>query len=127
MLAGTSAIRSGCSKAGAIVRFHQGSFWSNDFVDGVMKWNTLIARFETRRDAEVAVEHLVQQYGIERLDIFIQAEGAANSAGSKLAGADIESGHPGVEKRGDPALNAPIEVSVDCHGADVREMEHALK
>ena len=90
-----------------------------------MKWNTLIARFETRRDAEVAVEHLVRQYGIERLDIFIQAEGAANSAGSKLAGADIESGQPGVEKRGDPALNAPIEVSVDCHGADVREMEHA--
>ncbi len=61
------------------------------------------------------------------LIVFIQPEGAANSAGSKLAGADIESGHPGVEKRGDPALNGPIEVSVDCHGADVREVEHALK
>jgi hypothetical protein len=57
----------------------------------------------------------------------IQAEGAANGAGSKLAGADIESGHPAVEKRGDPALNGPIEVSVDCHEADVRELEHALK
>ena len=87
----------------------------------------IIASFGTRRDGEVAVEHLVQQHGIERSDVFIQPEGAANSAGSKLAGADIESGHPGVEKRGDPALNGPIEVSVDCHGADVREVEHALK
>ena len=67
--------------------------------------HTIIASFETRRDAEVAVEHLVQQHGIERSDVFIQPEGAANSAGSKLAGADIESGHPGVEKHGDPALN----------------------
>jgi hypothetical protein len=89
--------------------------------------HTIIASFEARRDAEVAVEHLVQQHSIERSDVFIQAEGAANSAGSKLAGADIESGHPGVEKRGDPALNGPIEVSVDCHEADVRELEHALK
>jgi hypothetical protein len=62
-----------------------------------------------------------------RPDVFIQAEGAANSAGSKLAGADVESGHPGVEKRGDPALNGPIEVSVDCQGTDVRELEQALK
>src|SRR5262249_45272833 len=71
----------------------------------------IIASFETRRDAEVAVEHLVQQHGIDRSDVFIQAEGAANSAGSKIAGADIKSSHPGVQKRGDPALNGPIEVS----------------
>ena len=88
---------------------------------------TIIASIETRRDAEVAVEHLVQQHGVERSDVFIQAEGAANRAGSKLAGADVESGHPGVEKRGDPALNGPIEVSVDCQGTDVRELEQALK
>jgi hypothetical protein len=70
--------------------------------------HTVIASFETRRDAEVAVEHLVQEHGIERSDIFIQAEGMANSAGSKIAGADIESGHPGVEKHGDPAAERVI-------------------
>jgi hypothetical protein len=89
--------------------------------------HTIFARFETRRDADVAVEHLVQQHGIERTDVVIQAEGAANSAGSKIAGADVESGHPGVEKHGDPALNGPIEVLVDCHGADTQVIEYALR
>jgi len=89
--------------------------------------NTIIARFETRREAEIAVEHLVQQHGIERTDVFIAPEGAANSAGSKIAGADSENGHPGVEKRTDPALNGPIEVSVDCRGKVVRKVEQALK
>jgi hypothetical protein len=41
--------------------------------------------------------------------------------------ADIESGYPGVEKRGDPALKGPIEVSVGCHGVDFEKLEHALK
>ncbi len=27
---------------------------------------TIIARFENRRDAEIAVEHLVQEHGVER-------------------------------------------------------------
>ncbi len=89
--------------------------------------HTIIATFETRRDAELAVEHLVQQHGIERSDVFIQAEGAANTVGSKLAGADIESGYPGVEKRGDPASNGPIAVSVDCQGSDLTEIANVLK
>ncbi len=89
--------------------------------------HTIVASFETRRDAELAVEHLVQQYGIGRSDVFIQAEGAANSVGSKIAGADVESGHPGVEKRGNPAVNGPIEVSVDCQRVDLQKLERALK
>jgi hypothetical protein len=67
-----------------------------------------------RRDAETAVEHLVQEHGIERTDVFIRAPGKANTAGVRPAGADVESGHPGVEKHGKPELSGPIEVSVDC-------------
>ena len=68
---------------------------------------TIVANFDTRRDAETAVEHLVQEHGIERADIFIRAPGTANTAGTRPAGAD-------VEKHGRPELSGPIEVSVEC-------------
>lgn len=75
---------------------------------------TIVANFDTRRDAETAVEHLVQEHGIDRADIFVRAPGTANTAGTRPAGADVESGHRGVEKQGEPALAGPIEVSVEC-------------
>ena len=72
------------------------------------------ARFATRRDAELAIEHLVQQHGIHRAAITVRAVGEANSAGSEPSGADIESGHPGVEKEASPKLRGDVEVRVDC-------------
>lgn len=88
---------------------------------------TVIGSFASRRDAEIAVEHLVQEHGIARADVFIQAPGTANSAGSEIAGADIESGHPGVAKRGRPQLGGAVEVSVDCHGDDAKIVEATFK
>jgi hypothetical protein len=88
---------------------------------------TVIANFSTRRDAELAVEHLVQELQIDRADIFIQPSGPSNSAGSRIAGSDLHSGHPGIEKHGQPELNAPIELSVDFHGQDWKKLEAALK
>lgn len=88
---------------------------------------TIVASFATRREADLAVEHLVQQYGIERTDVFVRAPGAANSAGTKAAGADVESGHPGVEKSGKPELAGPVEVSVDCHGDKTARVEKAFR
>lgn len=77
--------------------------------------------FKTRRDAEWAVERLVQEHKIARTDIFIEPEGDANTAGTVASGADAESGHPGVEKEGAPKLAGRIKVSVDLNsgGADV--------
>lgn len=74
---------------------------------------TIIGRFKTRRGAELAVEHLVQDLGVERSDIFIEAPGNDNSAGTVPAGADVESGHPGYQKEGHPALGGEIIVSVE--------------
>ena len=74
---------------------------------------TIVATFESRRQAELAVERLVQEHGIPRTDVFLRARGEANSSGVKAAGADIESGHPGVEEHGSPLLAGLIEVSVD--------------
>jgi len=78
---------------------------------------TIVATFDNRRDAELAVEHLIQERGVQRTDVFLQARGPANTAGVKAAGADVESGHPGVAKRGTPKLEGEIELSVDCHGS----------
>jgi len=74
---------------------------------------TLEARFDTRRDAEMAVERLVQEYGIERTDIFVTTDGADNSAGDREAGSDNAAGAPSPEGRDDGALNGRITVSVD--------------
>jgi len=89
--------------------------------------DTIVGSFETRRQAEVAVEHLVQEYGFERGRISVQPAGAANSAGVRKAGADVESGHPGVEKHGAAELNGPVDVSVDCRTADRAVVESAFK
>ncbi|HEX8445986.1 MAG TPA: hypothetical protein VF649_05165 [Sphingomonas sp.] len=85
---------------------------------------SLTARFNTRREAEMTVERLVQEQGIDRSDIFITADDADNSAGEALAGSDTEAGAPSPEDRGDAALNGRVAVSVDLQDdarvADVR-------
>lgn len=88
---------------------------------------TIVACFDTRRSAETAVEHLVQEHGIDRASVFISAAGDANTAGVRPAGADVESGHAGVGKRGKPKLSGPIEVSVDCSGDKSTLVRSALE
>lgn len=88
---------------------------------------TITGNFATRRAAELVVERLVQEHGIERSDIFIHAPGEANSAGTRAAGADVESGQPGIEKRGQPALHGAVEVSVDCLDQQAATVEAAFR
>lgn len=88
---------------------------------------TIVANFETRRDAETSVEHLVQEHGIDRADIFVSSPGKANTAGTRRAGADVESGHPGVDSNGEPELSGPIEVSVDCEHNQSTLVKSALE
>ena len=77
---------------------------------------TISGRFATRREAELAVEHLVQDLGVDRAAVTIRPEGAENSAGVEAAGADVESGHPGVARQGEPKLAGRIEIRV-AYGA----------
>lgn len=88
---------------------------------------TIVASFATRREADLTIEHLVQQHGVDRADVLVKAPGDANSAGTKAAGADTESGHPGVEKSGRPQLAGPVEVSVDCYGNEAARVEAAFR
>ena len=67
--------------------------------------------FATRRDAEMVVERLVQEHGVDRSHVFVAPAGDANSAGEKAAGSDKAASAPGA--RQDAKLTGPIEVSVD--------------
>jgi hypothetical protein len=74
---------------------------------------TVTAEFDNRRDAEMSVERLVQEKGVERTAIFIAAAGSDNSAGEQPSGADVESGHPETDADGNPKLGGKVTVSVD--------------
>lgn len=78
----------------------------------------LSATFDTRREAEMAIEHLVQQLHIERSFIFVAPVAPQNSAGIEVAGADAK--RDGLEEpSGDEAaLNGRIEVSLDRDDGD---------
>jgi hypothetical protein len=86
---------------------------------------TLTATFETRREAEMTVERLVQEHGVERTDVFIAADGDKNSAGKEQAGSDGDADQPSPEPRGDAPLHGSVSVSVDIEddakAAKVRE------
>ena len=49
---------------------------------------TVAALFETRRDADTFVEHLVQEYGLNPSDVVTRSAAPDNSVGTKPAGAD---------------------------------------
>jgi len=71
---------------------------------------TIRGIFASRETADLAIEHLVQGIGLDRSDIFVQADGASNTSGE----ADEE---PVVELAEEsalaPQLNGGIEVSAD--------------
>jgi hypothetical protein len=73
---------------------------------------TIIATVATREAAETVVEHLVQEHGIDRADVFVEAASNDNTAGTKPSGPDAT----GDEVEGsalDPKLAGSIQISVD--------------
>lgn len=78
---------------------------------------TLSADFDTRRDAEMAVEHIVQEHGVDRNAVTILPVSDANSAGIRPSGSDMEDRYEKVEPAGEPALAGRLRVSVEVEGA----------
>ena len=77
----------------------------------------LEATFETRREAEMSIERLVQEFGLDRKAIEIAADGALNSAGEDTSGGDNASDSPSPSEREDAALNGRIKVLVNVDDA----------
>ena len=85
---------------------------------------TIRAVFETREAADLAVEHLVQQHGIARPDIFIQSANDRNTAGATQSGGDA-SHERGA--RTDAPLLGEIEVSADISSGQVAIVQRSLE
>ena len=83
---------------------------------------TIVAEFETRRDAEMAVEHLVQEHGLDPKTIAIAPATLENSAGTKVSGSDNENGHDKGDAASYPALAGKLRVSVDADNALVEKV-----
>jgi hypothetical protein len=75
--------------------------------------STIERSFDSRRDAELAVERLVQEHGFARTDVFVSSAGRENSVGEKRSGGDTATHLE--EERGDAPLSDPISVSVDVN------------
>ena len=73
--------------------------------------------FETLRNAEMSIERLVQEFGLDRKAIENVADGALNSAGEDTSGGDNASDSPSPSDREDAALNDRIKVSVTVDDA----------
>lgn len=87
---------------------------------------TLNGRFDTRRDAEMAVERLVQEHGIDRRAVRIAPAGSKNSAGDERAGSDMAAGAPTSPPRADAALEGEIVVSVDVAEENAAKVRSAF-
>lgn len=73
----------------------------------------LTATFGTRREAEMTVERLVQEFDLDRAAISVGTEGDDNSAGEERAGSDDAADQPGQDDRNDGALLGAIVVTAE--------------
>lgn len=88
--------------------------------------STLQGKFETRREAEMAVERLVQEYNIDRKAIQIAPEGTENSAGEEAGGSDAGAGQAS-SVGDDAALEGRIVVLVDVSDDQASKVREAFQ
>jgi hypothetical protein len=84
---------------------------------------TIRATFDTRAAVDLAIEHLVQEHGISRPDIFVQSANAENTSGSVASGGDVSKNG---EVRGDARLEGEIEVSADIPSDKISAVQRSL-
>ena len=87
---------------------------------------TIAARFATRREAELAVERLVQELDVPREKVTVEPVAAENSAGVAPSGSDRKAGEPSREERSDAALAGAIRVAAEVE-CDTGRVEAALR
>lgn len=78
---------------------------------------SISADFKSRRDAEMAVEHIVQEHGLNRNAVEVGPASVENTAGTEAARADVEDGHLKSGTEGEPALAGKVRVFVEVDDA----------
>jgi len=84
---------------------------------------TVTAHFDTRRDAELAIERLIQKHGLDRRTISVGAAGAENTVGITAAGADTDAA-TGVPE--EAAQAGRVAVTVAAGAASTRIVRDAF-
>ena len=88
----------------------------------------MTATFATRRDAELVVERLVQEYKVDRKAITVGPEGDTNTVGVKASGGDLPAAEPAVEARSDAPVEGRVLVRVAAEAmADASAVREAFK
>lgn len=82
---------------------------------------SISALFETREAADQAIEHLVQQHGFDRADIFAEAEGTKNTVGNRPSGGDSDDADDAA------ALHGAIRVSADVESDQAGIVESTFR
>lgn len=70
------------------------------------------AQFRTRAETDLAIEHLVQEFGIESCFIYAEPSGEENSAGTQINGGDHACAMPSHSDRADAPLHGAIQLTV---------------
>lgn len=83
--------------------------------------------FDTRRDAELSVERLVQEHKLPPTSVEVRASGTENSAGTTALGADVDNGQPTSTPNSDPKLGDAIEVLIRCDASVLTTVKAALR
>ena len=80
--------------------------------------HTITGYFDTRRDAEMTVEHLVQDHDLDRNRVQVMAEGEENSAGTVVSGADAADAAAGEAPEGVRRGRIMVRAEVGGMGVD---------
>ena len=89
--------------------------------------DTITAEFRSRRDAEMAVEHIVQEHGLDRTAVTVGPASSENTAGTEAARADVEDGRLKSGTDGEPALHGKVKVSVQVGDADADKVRASIR
>jgi len=87
----------------------------------------LSATFRTHEEATLAVEHLVQEYGIEPSFIYVDPVSDENTAGVAPNGGDHAAGQPGHADRSDAPCRGEIELTVPAKPETLSRLRRALE
>jgi hypothetical protein len=87
----------------------------------------ITAIFRNRVDADLAIEHLAQEYGIDPAFIYAEPVAEANSAGLEPSGGDRASGAPSHGERIDAPLHGTIQVTLPVEHADLAKLTAAMR
>jgi hypothetical protein len=87
----------------------------------------LTAVFRTRADADLAIEHLAQEHGIDPAFIYAEPVADENSAGVAASGGDHAAGAPSHQERPDAPLHGTIQLTVPVKHAKLAALIKVLE